>query len=75
MKNCRPFLLAATLVCTAAALFAEDLIIEVKMPPREKKHHLYPGIQNFTIQDNMFLRNGKPTFVSGGWQLDMEAPV
>lgn len=75
MKNCRPFLLAATLVCTAAALFAEDLIIEVKMPPREKKHHLYPGIQNFTIQDNMFLRDGKPTFVSGGWQLDMEAPV
>ena len=39
------------------------------------KHELYSGVQDITIQGNSFFRNGKPYFVSGGWQLDMEAPV
>ena len=75
MRKIKHFLLSATIFSLAGILSAGDLIVEVEMPPREKKHHLYSGVQDISIKGNSFYRDGKPYFVSGAWQLDMEAPV
>ena len=75
MNTLRRLLSAVLAGCFAAALSAENPIIEIQMPPQEKKHHLYPGVQEISIRGNSFYRDGKEYFVSGAWQLDMEAPV
>lgn len=49
-----------------------------KIPWGEKKedfHSFYPGFQDVTISGNTFLRNGKPSFLLGGWQLDVDGPA
>lgn len=75
MITYRSLLLAVTSCLLATAISAGDLIVEIEMPPQEKKHHLYSGVQDISIKGNSFYRDGKPYFVSGAWQLDMEAPV
>ena len=65
MRKIKHFLLSATIFSLAGILSAGDLIVEVEMPPREKKHHLYSGVQDISIKGNSFYRDGNPYFVSG----------
>lgn len=43
-------------------------------PSGEKFHSYYPGVQDVGISGNAFTRNGRRTFLLGGWQLDVEGP-
>lgn len=43
-------------------------------PAGEKFHSYYPGAQDVGIAGNAFTRNGRRTFLLGGWQLDVEGP-
>lgn len=38
-----------------------------------KRTDAFSGLRDFTIADGRFLRDGKPAFLLGGWQLDNEA--
>ena len=40
-----------------------------------KYHNKYPAkVQDISIKKNMFMRNGKPYFILGGWQTDVSGP-
>ena len=60
MITYRSLLLAVTSCLLATAISAGDLIVEIEMPPQEKKHHLYSGVQDISIKGNSFYRDGKP---------------
>ncbi len=40
----------------------------------EDFHSYYPGMQDVTIEKSAFLRDGKRSFLLGGWQLDVDGP-
>ena len=61
-----------------ATIAKEDkfIIKKIKMAEKYPKYHdkYSEKVQNIRIKNNMFMRNGKPYFILGGWQTDSSGP-
>lgn len=63
-------------VLEAVANEDKYIIKKIKLAANYPKHHnKYPKkVQNISIKKNMFMRDGKPYFILGGWQTGVGGP-